>query len=352
MGFEMSQTFLEHIEVKNFRCFDLLKVKNLKRVNLIGGDNNVGKSAFLEAMEILARAIDPVSFSLALRDNINRRQHSCYRKFSEFDIVAYEKNSLNIQSDNSNVSLTIKGVDQSMPTGQNDNEILFDDNLFIELKVNKKSQTIPFNRFNDMLNQKDQSFVHSNHITKNINFITPTSVDERFLSELYGKIVDLGLMAEINAFLNNFDPRIEALLIRPTEQSSTFKIKLKDKSVPVLLSSMGGGMNRYIAIVCAIWKSKDGLLFIDEIENGIHYTKYDKMWKIIFETGSQANCQIFAVTHSKECIESFSRVAEQFDSENIKYINLSRNVNSDRIVVTVLDSVRLSDHFSLGMDVR
>ncbi|ETR70807.1 MAG: hypothetical protein OMM_08539 [Candidatus Magnetoglobus multicellularis str. Araruama] len=348
----MTHKFVKQIEIEHFRCFDFLKVENFNRINLIGGDNNVGKSAFLEALEITARTIDPVSCVISLRDNIKRRQNSYSRNFSEFDIVTYQKNSLRIQSDISNFSLVIKGVDPAMHTNINDNEAIFDDDLFIELIVNSKSQIIPYNRFIDTINQKDQTFVHSNHTIKNINFITPASIDERYLSELYGNIVDLGIVSEINNFLNTFDPRIESLLVRPTEQFSTFKIKLKDKNVPVLLSSMGGGLNRYIAIVCAIWKSKDGQLYIDEIENGIHYTKYDKLWDIIFETGRQANCQIFAVTHSKECIESFSRVAEQCDHENIKFINLSRNVNSDKIVVTVLDSPGLSDHFSLGMDVR
>jgi len=254
-----------------------------------------------------------------------------------------------IQSDKSNVSLEIKGINQTTQPNIIDDENFFNGNLFIELIVNSKSKTIPYNKF---INRKDQTFVHSNQTTNNINFITPANLDERHLSELYGKVVDLGMVAEINSFLNSFDPRIESLLIRPTEQSSTFKIKLKDKNVPVLLSSIGGGLNRYIAIVCSIWKSRDGHLYIDEIENGIHYTKYDKMWEIIFETGRQANCQIFAVTHSKECIESFSRMSERCDHENMKYINLSRNMDSEKIVVTVLDSLRLADHFSLGMDVR
>jgi len=349
----MAPKFFKQIQIKNFRCFDFLKVENLTRINLIGGDNNVGKTAFLEALEISARAIDPVTYAISLRDNISRRQHSYSQNLNEFDIVTYKKNNLCIQSNSSNVSLEIKGVDQTTVTNITDEENIFDDNLFIELNVNSNSKTLPYNRFIDIINRKDQTFVHSsNHTTKNINFISPANLDERHLSELYGKIVDLGMFAEINNFLNSFDPRIESLLIRPTEQSSTFKIKLKDKNVPVLLSSMGGGLNRYIAIVCSIWKSRDGQLYIDEIENGIHYTKYDKMWKIIFDTSSQANCQIFAVTHSKECIESFSRVAELFDHENMKYLNLSRKVDSDKIVVTVLDSLRLTEHFALGMDIR
>jgi len=68
------QHFIGQIEIENFRCFDSLNVENLKRVNLVGGDNNVGKSAFLEALEIVAKTTDPSSLVIALADSINRRQ--------------------------------------------------------------------------------------------------------------------------------------------------------------------------------------------------------------------------------------------------------------------------------------
>jgi len=95
----MTQKNINQIQIKNFRCFDFLKVENLKGINLIGGDNNVGKSAFLEALEISARTIDPVSCAISLRDNIFRRQHSYSRNFCELDNITYENNNLCIQSD-------------------------------------------------------------------------------------------------------------------------------------------------------------------------------------------------------------------------------------------------------------
>jgi AAA15 family ATPase/GTPase len=220
--------------------------------------------------------------------------------------------------------------------------------------VNNNSQKIPYSRFSKLINRNEPPFLRRNVISnENTDFIPSSSLDERKLSAIYGKIVDMGMMEDINVFLRKFDSRIDYLVIRPTEQYSIFKIKLKDRNIPVLLSSMGGGLNRYIAIVCAIWKSKDGQLFIDEVENGIHYTKYGKLWEIIFKTSKDANCQVFAATHSKECIEAFSRVAENYDYDNIKYINFSRTVDTtDKIVATVLDSVGLGDHFLLGMDIR
>jgi len=340
--------FIGQIEIENFRCFDSLNVENLKRVNLVSGDNNVGKSAFLEALELVVKTTDISSLVIALEESINRRQ-SYNPQFSEFDLITYEQNSLKLKTNTILIALKIVPPDK-LSLFPSDKESKLDD-LSVILTVNSKSQRTPYIRFSNIINGNEKLFLH--HKFDSIEFIPAMSSDESELSVIYGKIVDMGLTEDINIFLRNFDSRIDSLMIRPTEKSSIFKIKLRNRKIPVLLSSMGSGLNRYIAIVCAIWKSKDGQLFIDEVENGIHYTKYEKLWEIIFNTSKEANCQVFAATHSKECIEAFSRTAEKYDHENIKYINLSRRVdNTDKIVATVLDSVGLEEHFRLGMDVR
>ena len=41
---------LKEIEIQNFRCFEQIKISGFERVNLIGGKNNAGKTALLEAL--------------------------------------------------------------------------------------------------------------------------------------------------------------------------------------------------------------------------------------------------------------------------------------------------------------
>jgi hypothetical protein len=50
---------IEQINVTNFRCFKHLEVPNLKRVNLIVGENSSGKSAFLESVFISSGSLAP-----------------------------------------------------------------------------------------------------------------------------------------------------------------------------------------------------------------------------------------------------------------------------------------------------
>ena len=50
-GFQMIESF----EAENFRCFDSVKLTNLKRVNIITGENASGKTVLLEAFFAAAR---------------------------------------------------------------------------------------------------------------------------------------------------------------------------------------------------------------------------------------------------------------------------------------------------------
>ena len=52
-------------------------------------------------------------------------------------------------------------------------------------------------------------------------------------------------------------------------------------------------------------------MIIDEIDNGLHYTVQKQLWTVIFELSKSLNVQIFATTHSSDCISSFSKVLQQ-----------------------------------------
>lgn len=187
----------------------------------------------------------------------------------------------------------------------------------------------------------------------NVIFISSCTTDESILATYYGKLISLDKDNDLNNYLNSFDTNIISLKAIPINIQGNFiselKLKLENRDNLVKLTSLGDGINRYIAIICAIWASKDGFLFIDEIENGIHYTNYEKLWKIIFEASKQANCQVFTTTHSIECIEAFNKINQNDDGI---YLEFYRNQKNGLIQVKERDNEQLEYALEHNSEIR
>jgi AAA15 family ATPase/GTPase len=100
-----------------------------------------------------------------------------------------------------------------------------------------------------------------------------------------------------------------------------------------------------------LYKSENGYLFVDEIDNGVHYTMLDKFWEVILQTSKKLNVQLFCVTHSKEAIESYMRVAEKLEEADIKFISLYQDRENELKSIT-FDYEKIQDRIELGLDNR
>ena len=85
--------------------------------------------------------------------------------------------------------------------------------------------------------------------------------------------------------------------------------QVENLNEPFSLKSFGEGLNRLFGISLALVNCKDGVLLIDEVEGGFHYSVLPDVWKLIFKTAKDLNVQVFATTHSKDCIEAFTDAA-------------------------------------------
>lgn len=71
------------------------------------------------------------------------------------------------------------------------------------------------------------------------------------------------------------------------------------------LSSMGDGLTRLFHIGLAMANASGGILLIDEFENGLHWGVQVQLWKALFEGAAHFGVQVFATTHSNDCIQAF-----------------------------------------------
>ena len=55
------------------------------------------------------------------------------------------------------------------------------------------------------------------------------------------------------------------------------------------------------------------ILLIDEIENGLHHSVYENVWKGIGALARSEDIQVFVTTHSEECVKAAATAAKRGD---------------------------------------
>lgn len=71
---------------------------------------------------------------------------------------------------------------------------------------------------------------------------------------------------------------------------------------------LGDGIRKMLAIITSLYGCKGGVIFIDEIDNGLHFSSLSSLWKAIIKTSELLNVQVFATTHNIESLQSLNKV--------------------------------------------
>ena len=107
--------------------------------------------------------------------------------------------------------------------------------------------------------------------------------------------------------LKNFDSRITTLEIL----NNVAYVGLEGINQLMAVNMQGDGLRRYLNIVAASANPMNNILLIDEIENGLHYSAYEKLWEAIFALATTTNKQVFVTTHSKETLSHLNEMLEE-----------------------------------------
>ena len=129
------------------------------------------------------------------------------------------------------------------------------------------------------------------------------------------------------------------------------RVNLKHPKQSIISSELGEGTNRYIEILATLLTNSNGTVLIDEIENGIHYTKLREIWKAIIEIVRAENIQLFVTTHDRESIEALTEASEDMNFKKISSIKLEKD-ESGLIFPIVLNYDSFSATVDSGMDIR
>jgi len=166
---------------------------------------------------------------------------------------------------------------------------------------------------------------------------------------LFGAIEKAKRHEEIMPALRIVEPRLLRLSLVPLAGES---ILHGDVGLPQLvpLPFMGEGLRRVLSIVVAIASASGGVVLIDEVENGLHYSVMKTVWKSIALAARQGNVQVFATTHSWECIRAAHHSFQESAPYELRYFRLDRIDNT--IAVKSLDQQGLARIETTDLEIR
>ncbi|MEB3309638.1 MAG: AAA family ATPase [Snowella sp.] len=313
---------LRSLEIENFRCFQSFELQQLGRLNLLVGTNNSGKTSILEAIQLLT------SFSNfeSLIDLMLSRGECILNneQVAELDIrhLFYGHNvdvgsffSIFGSNDSKGERMVIsieKGEEKGIFKDLQD--LIFTAKWLGEEEI--EGFKLPLSPKKCLLSD------HIKRVRREINssasktqFVTSTSLTTKKMIEFFDQIVLTPEEDLIKEALQTIEPNFERIAPVNSEKHkyiglrSGFLVKFSNSDQRIPIGSMGDGIWRILGLTLAIVNARNGILLVDEIDTGLHFSTMSDMWKLVWETARRLNVQVFATTHSRDCWESLATIA-------------------------------------------
>lgn len=299
------------IQIDNFRGIDHLKIDDFSRVNVFLGQNGSGKTSVLEAILILAGMSNP-----GLPQSVNMlRSRGAAGQFLD---VRYYFHNLVLTTPPEVSSEQIDGVKRHLtlkmpfvfeeqpqvttPIGQIQrsdamvqvNQVEMDFDITADNVVNRFKSTMTFNQQGLI---KERKIAEGYQEKLYASLISASLAAPNAASDL-AELVKRKMKQVVVDRLAYFDSRITNIEVLSDG------VFVGIEGVPELLpvSMHGDGLFRYLTILAASANPVSNILLIDEIDNGLHYSVYKKLWEAIFALATTTNKQVFVTTHSKETL--------------------------------------------------
>lgn len=374
---------LNSLYIKNFKCLKEIQIDNLSGVNLIAGKNNTGKSSLLEAAFIYAnKGYHGTLFDLSKSrgeecDFLNEKttaemvEKTLCSFFSERKTECSENNTILFEVEHTqslphkdSIKLSFMYYRDIVHADDSGNSISYKQEIVQNEHPDKKylwqkGLGVFIGQSHYIFPITDRKYIHSLLPSQaTIKSIYIHSNEQANASETNAKRWDAIALTEkedivINA-LKIIEPEIEQLRFIEDERSIYYKripvVKLKNSSTRYPLGSMGDGINHIFTIILAMVNVENGILLIDEIENGLHYTTQELLWNTIFKLSKELNIQVFATTHSDDCINSFGKILNEKDYLQGQLIRLEKR--NENIRAVNYDTKELDVIYKQGIEVR
>ena len=333
------------IRIQNFRGFADLTVAPLQRVNLLVSRSNVGKTAFLEAVTLLVNGQGAVqAFPKAFRNSDHPEQGSEFWVwlFHDRDCSA----EISIKSDGDDASKQSVALLCTGPKEKKKSEGFVRVHQF---QVEGQQSSLWMRTEPEMAQQNPRlrNLSETNGGAKIFATSPMNPIEE---ARKYHKVMlKKGGEERIQELLQVIEPRL--VKVRPGQvgqQPSIYADIGLSELIPV--SQLGQGFSRVLSIYSSLLLSEAKVFLIDEVENGIHYTALEQVWKGLAEIAERENVQVFATTHSWECLRAAAKVFGERDPYDLGVHRLQ--LVEGKVESKTFDRESLATSIEHGFEVR
>ena len=330
---------LTTIQIKNFRCFRELEIAPLRRINLITGQNNTGKTALLEALALMLAQPDPSvcgNLPNEFRAGVGNADWE-----ENFWGWLFHKKDRSLAIELSGTLEEGSRIGWRLHKSSHDGmEVFYETSVSNIRLANINCWPLGTGQTRDPLTA--------------VHFWTRPSDPNKDAVD-FNRVVVKRRKKELVELLQPVEANLEtleALQVGKQGQQQAPLIYADLQGLPEMIpvTHLGQGFCRLLDIYSEILASDAQVLLVDEIENGIHHSIMPIVWKGLFHAAKEADLQIFATTHSWECILAADHAAREAGSYDLSLIRLDR-VDGD-VKATVMDEKTLTTAKELQWELR
>lgn len=368
---------IESLHIAGFKLFRDLTLPKLGRMNLFVGENNTGKSCLLEAVGLYAgrNPIVDILQTASLRsqeplraweiDGVNEEEttlrHPVFDLFhregsaanAQFSSILIEKvgdfNPLSVRFQWHDIINDESGLRRYVPASQGHITV---DHLEIALPVYRGNKQVALvTRRNLPLRGRlfDSERLPGEDALV-VSHVPACGFSNAKAASLWDSLIQGPGQDRVLDWLRFLDPRIEALDYIAGRLNTRIALLKVEGESRVPLHAMGDGLRRMFHIGLAMATASKGILLIDEFENGLHWRVQQELWAALGKAAQEFDVQIFATSHSRDCIRGFISASKNAGIDDAALYRLERK--SNEIYAVDLSLLNVEAALELNGEVR
>ena len=339
---------LASLSITGFRGIGHLRIPRLGRVTLLAGKNGVGKTTVLEALSLYAAR---GQFDTMQDVLLGHEELTTVREEDDSPSSAADLDRLFHRNGDGRAAIQIGPIDREPalkigPAARSsellsrlpqhvysgDAEVLsvvFGDAPPHHVWLRSATEGYRLYRHDPQDGVKP-------HTPLRCELLGPGPIDNSVVERLWDEIVltDDETLA-LDALRLVFGDHVERAAVTGTGDGGHRRrvmVKLAGRANPVPLRSLGDGATRMFGVALALANCRDGILLIDEAENGIHYSLQSEFWRMVLCAAESHDTQVVATTHSKDCINGFAAAALSSPNVSGNLVRIGRHNGKLRAV--------------------